>query len=161
MSDGMQVLVTRRALLRGGSFVVVGGVAGWLWARNTAAAKRSVGVGGANDYQYSPGSAHSGSQSSGLGPRLVAVDAVPAGGGVVVSGQRVVVTKDASGAVHGFSAVCTHQGCIVSSVRNGRIQCPCHGSQFDATTGKVLAGPAPAPLNPVDVVVVGNVVYAK
>jgi Rieske Fe-S protein len=155
MTGDMQVLVTRRTVLRGGSLAVVGGVVGWLWARNSAAAKRSA----ANDYEYSP---HS-TQSSGSGPgrRLVAADAVPAGGGVVVKGERVVVTKDASGSVHGFSAVCTHQGCIVSSVRHGRIQCPCHGSQFDATTGKVLAGPAPGALNPVDVVVVGGVVYAK
>ena len=158
MTGDMQVLVTRRTVLRSGSVAVVGGVLGWLWARNSAAAKRSAGVGGANDYEYSP---HSGSAPSGPGERLVAVDAVPAGGGVVVKGARVVVTKDASGAVHGFSAVCTHQGCIVSSVRQGRIQCPCHGSQFDATTGKVLAGPAPGPLNPVDVVVDGGVVYAK
>jgi len=157
MTGDVQVLVTRRALLRGGSLAVVGGILGWLVARNSAAAKRSAGVGGANGYQYSPRTP----SSSGPGRRLVAVDAVPAGGGVVVSGARVVVTKDASGAVHGFSAVCTHQGCIVSSVRHGRIQCPCHGSQFDATTGKVLAGPAPAALNAVDVVVVAGVVYAK
>jgi Rieske Fe-S protein len=158
MTGDVQVQVTRRTVLRGGSLAVVGGVFGWLWARNSAAAKRTAGVGAANDYAYSP---HSRSDSSGPGRRLVAVDAVPAGGGVIVRNARVVVTKDASGGIHGFSAVCTHQGCIVSSVRRGRIECPCHGSQFDATTGKVLAGPAPAALNPVDVVVVGGVVYAK
>ena len=158
MTGDVQVSVSRRALLRGGSLAVVGGVVGWLWARDSAAAKRSVGAGGANDYQYPPHAASS--SSSGPGRRLVAVDDVPAGGGVVVKNARVVVTKDASGGVHGFSAVCTHQGCIVSSVRQGRIECPCHGSQFDATTGKVLAGPAPAPLNAVDVEVVGGVVYA-
>ena len=157
MTAPVRLSVTRRALLRGGSFAVVGGVVGWLLARNSAAAKRSAGVGAANGYQYAPPSA----QSSGPGRRLVAVDAVPAGGGVVVTKERVVVTKDAGGTVHGFSALCTHQGCIVASVRHGRIQCPCHGSQFDATTGKVLAGPAPAPLSAVDVVVDGGVVYAK
>jgi len=162
MTGDVQVSVTRRALLRGSSLAVVGGVLGWVWARNSAAAKRSAGAGGANDYQYAPNSASSsGPGSSGPGRRLVAVDAVPAGGGVIVKSARVVVTKDASGGLHGFSAVCTHQGCIVSSVRHGRIECPCHGSQFDATTGKVLAGPAPAALNAVDVVAVGGVVYAK
>jgi len=157
MTGDLQVSVTRRTVLRGGSLAAVGGVLGWLWARNSAAAKRSAGVGAANEYEYSPRS----SPPSGPGRRLVTADAVPAGGGVVVKDARVVVTKDASGSVHGFSAVCTHQGCVVSSVRQGRIQCPCHGSQFDATTGKVLAGPAPAPLNPVGVVVVGGMVYAK
>ena len=157
MTGDVQVSVTRRAVLRGGSLAVVGGVVGWLLARNSAAAKRTAGVGAANGYQYSPPS----TQSSGPGRRLVDVAAVPAGGGVVVTKARVVVTKDVNGAVHGFSALCTHQGCIVASVRHGRIQCPCHGSQFDVATGKVLAGPAPAPLAAVDVVVDGGVVYEK
>lgn len=157
MTGSVSVSVTRRALLGGTSLAVVGGLAGWLVARNSAAANRSAGVGAANGYQYSP----PGAQRSGPGRRLVAVDAVPAGGGVVVTGARVVVTKDAAGAVHGFSALCTHQGCIVASVRHGRIQCPCHGSQFDSATGRVLAGPAPAPLAVVDLVVDGGVVYAK
>ena len=157
MTGDVQFSVTRRAVLRGSSLAVVGGVVGWLLARNSAAAKRSAGVGAANGYQYSPPVA----QSSGPGRRLVAVADVPAGGGVVVTKARVVVTKDATGAVHGFSALCTHQGCIVASVRKGRIQCPCHGSQFDAVSGKVLAGPAPAPLASVEVVVDGGVVYAK
>ena len=157
MTAAVQVSVTRRSLLRGGTLAVAAGFAGWLVARNSAAAKRSSGVGAANGYQYAQRSL----QSPGPGRRLVAVSEVPVGGGVVVTKQRIVVTKDASGAVHGFSALCTHQGCIVASVRHGRIQCPCHGSQFDATTGKVLAGPAPAPLHTVDVVVDGGVVYAK
>jgi Rieske Fe-S protein len=157
MTGEVQVSLTRRAVLAGGSLAVVGGVVGWALAHNSAAAKRSAGVGAANGYQYSPHSA----ASSGPGRRLVAVDAVPADGGVVVTRARVVITKDAGGALHGFSALCTHQGCIVSSVRHGRILCPCHGSQFDAATGKVLAGPAPAPLGAVDLVVDGGVIYAK
>jgi Rieske Fe-S protein len=157
MTGEVHVSVTRRAVLRGGSLAVAGGVVGWLFARNSAAGRRLAGVGAANGYQYSPPSSH----AAGPGRRLVAVADVPAGGGVVDSRARVVVTKDAAGALHGFSALCTHQGCIVSSVRHGRILCPCHGSQFDAVTGKVLAGPAPAPLNAVDLVVDGGVIYAK
>ncbi|MDQ1699815.1 MAG: hypothetical protein QOG34_1678 [Frankiaceae bacterium] len=156
MTGDVQVSVTRRALLRGGSLAVVGGVFGWLWARNSAAAKRTAGVGAANDYAYSP---HAGSGSSGPGERLVAADAVPAGGGVVVKGARVVVTKDASGSVHGFSAVCTHQGCTVAAVTGGTIDCPCHGSRFDALTGAVSAGPATTPLPPVAVDVRAGKVY--
>ena len=43
-----------------------------------------------------------------------------------------------------FSRVCTHVGCSVNNTLNaqGHIQCPCHGSQFDASTGEVVHGPA-------------------
>lgn len=37
-----------------------------------------------------------------------------------------------------------------------KFACPCHGSQFDARTGDVLAGPAPAPLAKVAVRVTGG-----
>ena len=53
------------------------------------------------------------------------------------------------GRLVGFSAVCTHAGCIVSSWRAAtrRLLCPCHGSEYDpALGGAVVAGPAPLPL---------------
>jgi Rieske Fe-S protein len=146
--------LSRRAVLRGASVAVAGGVAGWLVARNSAAAHRSAGVGAANGYQFQP----SGSVDA---RRLVALSAVPIGGGVVVPAARVVLTRDASGSLHAFSALCTHQGCVVTSVRRGTINCPCHGSRFDANTGAVVSGPAPAPLAAVATEVTGGVVYAK
>ena len=63
-----------------------------------------------------------------------------------------MITRDGS-TVHAFTAVCTHQGCLVREVRDGEIHCPCHGSAFDATTGAVVQGPADEALEPVDVVV--------
>jgi len=83
--------------------------------------------------------------------RLLAVADVPAGGGTVVPGADVVVTRDQGGQVRAFSAICTHQGCRVASVANGTINCPCHGSRFDAATGQPVAGPAKKPLPPVAV----------
>jgi Rieske Fe-S protein len=77
---------------------------------------------------------------------LAKVADIPAGGGVILKEQSVVLTKDASGKVCAFSAICTHQGCVVTDVGDGTINCPCHGSKFDATTGERVAGPAKAPL---------------
>ena len=71
---------------------------------------------------------------------------VPVGGGMVVEALKVVVTQPTDGDYKAFSAVCTHQGCLVDSVENGVIGCPCHGSQFDIATGDVVQGPATKPL---------------
>jgi Rieske Fe-S protein len=95
------------------------------------------------------------------GQRLAALDQVPAGGGLVLTKRQIVLTRGAGGAVHAFSAVCTHQGCVVSSVTDGGIDCPCHGSRFDASTGAVVTGPATRPLPTIAVVVRGNDVYTS
>jgi nitrite reductase/ring-hydroxylating ferredoxin subunit len=42
------------------------------------------------------------------------------------------------------SSVCTHLGCNVKRTGAG-FECPCHGSRFDEN-GRVVRGPAPAPL---------------
>lgn len=152
------LVVTRRGLLRGLGFVVAGGVGGFFVARNSAAAKGGASPAAANGYGYSAPKATGRSQP---GRRLAPVASIPVGGGIVLGGAHVVLTRDSSGAVHGFSAVCTHQGCTVSSVRDGVITCPCHGSRFNADTGAVEGGPAPAPLPSVHVTVSGGTVYAS
>jgi nitrite reductase/ring-hydroxylating ferredoxin subunit len=44
---------------------------------------------------------------------------VPEGGGTVFKEQKVVVTQPKEGEFKAFSAVCTHQGCLVSKVEPG------------------------------------------
>ena len=68
--------------------------------------------------------------------------AIPVGGGRIFSGQKVVVTQPTSGDFKAFSAVCTHQNCLVSAVADGTINCACHGSKYDIATGAVKQGPA-------------------
>ena len=70
-----------------------------------------------------------------------------------------MLTRETGDKVHCFSAVCTHQGCLVSQVSAGKITCPCHGSAFDANTGAVVNGPAARPLAAVPVTVVNGTVY--
>jgi nitrite reductase/ring-hydroxylating ferredoxin subunit len=145
MSDG----VTRRSALTATGTVVVGGVVGFVVARNSAAARDAKGTTAANAYGNTPASS---------GKVLTALDKIPANGGVVVG--RVVVTRGAGEDVHAFSAVCPHQGCLVDRVANGTIDCPCHGSRFDATTGKRVGGPARGPLTAVSVTVRDGQVYS-
>ena len=60
--------------------------------------------------------------------------------------------------VFAYSAVCTHQGCIVGYNPVAKsLDCPCHGGRFDpANGGAVLAGPPPAPLASYKVAIQGN-----
>jgi Rieske Fe-S protein len=71
---------------------------------------------------------------------------IPVGGGKVIGEQGVVVTQPTAGQFQGFSAICTHQQCVLASVSNGTIKCGCHGSTFSATDGSVKNGPATRPL---------------
>lgn len=86
----------------------------------------------------------------GDGTVLAALSDVPDGGGLVLTDRQVVLVRDGDD-VEGFSAVCTHQGCLVDEVADGEIRCPCHGSAFDARSGDVVRGPARAALPEVDV----------
>lgn len=72
-----------------------------------------------------------------------------AGGGVVLvrapeAPDPLILARLEDGSFRALSALCTHQGC---EVRPGGafLQCPCHGSRFDME-GRVLRGPAAAPL---------------
>jgi len=40
-----------------------------------------------------------------------------------------------------LSSHCTHLGCKINKIENGRLACPCHGSEYDLE-GNVLKGPA-------------------
>ena len=81
---------------------------------------------------------------------------VPVGGGKIYADQKVVVTQPTKGDFKGFSAVCTHQGCLVANVDGGTINCTCHGSRFSIEDGTVQGGPAPSPLGAVPVAVDGG-----
>jgi Rieske Fe-S protein len=81
---------------------------------------------------------------------------VQVGGGVVLGDQDVVVTQPVAGEWKGFSATCTHQGCTVTDVSDGTINCNCHGSKFSIVDGSVVGGPAPQPLAEKPVVVDGD-----
>ncbi|KPI22896.1 Rieske (2Fe-2S) iron-sulfur domain-containing protein [Actinobacteria bacterium OV450] len=83
---------------------------------------------------------------AGTGKALVKSSAVPVGGGTVLKEEKLVVTQPTAGSFRCFTAVCTHQGCLVNKVEAGTIDCPCHGSKFQITDGAVAHGPATRPL---------------
>ena len=105
-----------------------------------------------------PAASGSGAGSGGGGGAAVLAKTsdVPVGGGKILATQKIVITQPKSGEFHGFSAVCTHAGCTVGSVSGGTINCPCHGSRFNITTGAVVNGPAASPLPAVAIKVQGT-----
>ncbi len=92
----------------------------------------------------------------GGGTALASTGDVPVGQGTVLNDEEIVLTQPAEGEFKAFTAVCTHQGCIVASVSEGTINCDCHGSQFSAETGEATQGPATAPLEEVRIRVQGD-----
>lgn len=77
---------------------------------------------------------------------LGAENEVAQGGAKLYRDRNVVVGRDASGALKAYSTICTHAGCPINKLRGTTLVCPCHGSQFDALTGKVVQAPATEPL---------------
>lgn len=64
-----------------------------------------------------------------------------------VGGARVAVAN-VGGTLHAFGDTCTHLQCSLAEgqLDGTVVTCPCHGSQFDVTTGEVLRGPAQEPV---------------
>jgi cytochrome b6-f complex iron-sulfur subunit len=75
------------------------------------------------------------------------------------NGKPIILSQPEAGTVKAFSAICTHMGCTVAPSKDGKeLDCPCHGSKYNAATGAVIHGPAPKALAPVEVKVVGGAV---
>jgi Rieske Fe-S protein len=98
----------------------------------------------------------SGPAASSGPPVLARTSDIPVGGGKILIAKKIVITQPQAGSFHAFTAVCTHQGCIVGTVAGGTINCPCHGSKFSVVNGSVVNGPAASPLAPVSIKVQGT-----
>ena len=179
--------VDRRVLVVGGSVAAAAAVAGGVAAGAAAGLGRAVGgaksPGGAGTSALSLGApAASGSTTSTTaaapgattttstsvqvaGTRIGLADQVPVGGAATFTdpktgdpGLVLQLTKDQFVA---YDAVCPHAGCTVGYSPGARlIVCPCHGSEFDPSTGSVVNPPAPRGLTPIHVTVADGQIYA-
>jgi Rieske Fe-S protein len=102
------------------------------------------------------GSAGTGAAGGSAANVLAKTADIPVGGGTVLTAQKIVITQPQAGSFHAFTAICTHQGCIVNAVSGGTINCPCHGSKYSIVNGSVVNGPAPLPLAAVSIKVEGT-----
>ncbi|MFF0086304.1 Rieske (2Fe-2S) protein [Streptomyces canus] len=117
----------------------------------TGAATLTVGCG-----EYGNENSDSGSSSAQAGTELAKTSEIPVGGGKIFKDEKVVVTQPKEGEFKAFSDICTHQGCQVTSVSGGTINCPCHGSKYNITDGSVANPPATKSLTEKQIKVSGD-----
>jgi nitrite reductase/ring-hydroxylating ferredoxin subunit len=79
-----------------------------------------------------------------------------------VSGAKVSVTS-VDGHLYAFDDTCTHLGCSLArgKLDGTTVTCPCHGSQFNVTSGAVVRGPAKRPVRSRLVQVEGEALLAE
>lgn len=102
--------------------------------------------------------AASGTLKSGMEVGKLSEVPVGAGRNFEIEGTKMVVTQPTEGTVLAFSAICTHEGCLVGC-KNKEILCDCHQATYDMSTGKPTGGPAQEPLQQYPVVVTDGVIY--
>jgi Rieske Fe-S protein len=135
---------TRRALLAG---------AGALGASVVLSACTTDANSGSDTGSDSSG----GQQNKGGKPAAFANTAdIPVGGGKIYADAGAVITQPTQGDFKAFSNICTHQGCPVTQVDGGTINCKCHNSKFSIEDGTVQSGPAKKGLTPLGVTVEGD-----
>jgi len=134
---------------------IVGGICGIGVAVGLTACGSSGGNGGPSS--PNPGNVTSPNPPVDTGP--IKTSDIPVGGGKIYAGDDTVVTQPTQGDFKAFSATCTHEGCLLTAVRNGTINCPCHGSRYSiedgsvkhAATGLTIATQDPLPAKAVTV----------
>jgi len=64
-----------------------------------------------------------------------------------VRGTKIAVAN-VDGTFYAFDDTCTHMACSLAGgdLEETTVICPCHGSEFDITSGAVLQGPAREPV---------------
>jgi len=92
------------------------------------------------------------------GKRIGLASQVPVGGAATftdpATGDPGLVLQLAKDQFVAYDAICPHAGCTVGYAPGARlIVCPCHGSEFDPTTGAVVSPPANRGLTPIHVAV--------
>lgn len=147
---------TRRTVLALGSVGAVGGALTLAGCAPDAPTTAPTGVGD------EPGTGATGAPDApAVGDEIATLADVPVGGSIAttVNGQAVLVAQPTEGQVVAFSAICTHQQCIVAA-KGDEFHCPCHGSKFEAATGEVIQGPALEPLAEIPVAISGDRIVA-
>jgi Rieske Fe-S protein len=173
-------LATRRGVLAGVGLVGLAGAITACGASGSsssssaaAAATTSAPAGGASASSSAASSSAASSSAAASGSAsaaasggsaanaLATTSEIKVGSGMIFPAKLVVVTQPTAGDYKAFSAVCTHMGCTVSTISDGTIDCPCHGSKYSVKDGSVVNGPATKPLPAKQIKVTGNSIFLE
>jgi Rieske Fe-S protein len=159
--QGSQLAPSRRALLAGAGVTCAAVLAGCSTSdANNGGSTPATGGAASSAAGSAPATGGSAATaSSAAAGALATTSQIPDGGGKIIDGVNIVITQPQTGSFRAFTAICTHQGCIVSSVSNGTINCPCHGSKYSIKDGSVVHGPAPSPLAAIAIKVEGTSIF--
>lgn len=157
--------VDRRSLLLGARAGLVLAAIGSFGGGLTAAVGRAFNSGSSTPRTARPAPVPSAdttkAPAAASGVAIAKVADLPVGRGAPFndpkSGMPAWVVHLADGKFAAYSAICTHAGCTVGfDPQAEQFACPCHGATYDARSGNVTGGPAPAALSPIPVRVVGG-----
>jgi cytochrome b6-f complex iron-sulfur subunit len=175
--DGRPVAagISRRSVLVVGAVGIPGvALAACSQAKSPSGDNSTTAGAGSSDTGSSSGGDSSSAQSSSAGSGAASSPAAQGGSPLAklsdikvgeavaakgADGKPIIIARPSATTVAAFSAICTHQGCTVAPAGK-ELDCPCHGSVYNATTGQVINGPAPRPLSPVKVSLSGDNVIA-
>ncbi|MDO9377363.1 MAG: Rieske (2Fe-2S) protein [Nocardioidaceae bacterium] len=150
---GATRLHPRRTIFRG---VATAGGVGVLAA--CSGGSDDTGSGSASSGATTESGGDDASSAAPSGTELGPATDVQVAGGMIYADAKVVVTQPTEGDFKAFSAVCTHQGCLVSEIVENAIVCKCHNSEFSIEDGSVITGPASQPLAAENVTVEGGTI---
>jgi uncharacterized membrane protein/nitrite reductase/ring-hydroxylating ferredoxin subunit len=146
--------VVSLSLSGAGVFLLV--ISGWLGA--TLVYRNQIGV----DHRYANAGKFKEIERNDWNQPICKMDDLSEGQMILakIQGARVAVARCPQGFV-AFQDRCTHKGGPLSdgTLIGCTVQCPWHGSQFDAVTGRVVAGPASEHILTYDVVTRGDDVF--
>ncbi len=149
-----QVDVQRRTILTAGGLVLAGGALAACGGADSTATEATTGA-PATGAASAPATGAPAATTPVAGA-LASISEIPVGGGVIVPEPPIVITQPVAGTFKAFTAICPHQGCLVSEVAENEIVCPCHGSLFSAEDGAVVQGPAVQGLTAASIAVQGD-----
>ncbi|WP_448004921.1 QcrA and Rieske domain-containing protein [Agromyces bauzanensis] len=154
--------LTRRAMLAIGSVGAVGGALTLAGCATDAPSGTDAPTSPSPSLTDEPGADPGADPDApAVGGDIAALADVPVGGSIkaTINGEQALVAQPTAGQVVAFSAICTHQQCVVAPAGD-EFHCPCHGSMFDAATGDVIQGPALDPLAEIPVAISGDRIVA-